>query len=474
MRATRALLSRVRAFPWLWVLAGAPAALAQPAALSPVQVTARAVFRELIGTNTDHDSGSTTVAAQAIARRLIAAGIPAADVQVVGPAESRNHNLVARVRGSGRRRPILLLAHLDVVTARRADWTVEPYSLTERDGFFYGRGASDVKDGAAILVAAVIQMKRDGVVPDRDVILALTAGEESNADYNGVSWLLDHRRDLIDAEFCWNVDGGDPQLQRGRRIARTVQASEKVYASFRLEATNAGGHSSLPTKDNAIYRLAAALSRLAAFDFPANLGEVTRAWFAAVAKTESAQPRADITTMLARGDPHGEARLARSPLYNAMMRTTCVATLLDGGHAENALPQRAGAVVNCRVLPGEALDAVRRTLQRVVADAGVNVTAVGVANPSPASPLRPEVVSAIEAATTSMWPGVPIVPVMETGATDGAFLRNAGVPTYGVATVFLDVDDQRAHGRDERILVKEFDSGAEYALALLKAFVTSR
>ena len=465
-RAARALVATP-------LLAGLGRVVAQELGLSPVQVTARAVLRELVGTNTDHDSGSTTVAAESLARRLVAAGIPAADVQVVGPAGSRNHSLVARVRGSGRRKPILLLAHLDVVTARRADWSVDPYTLTLRDGFFYGRGASDVKDGAAVLVAAVVQMRRDGIVPDRDVILALTAGEESSADYNGVDWLLRNRRDLIDAEFCWNVDGGDPQLQRGRRIARTVQASEKVYASFRLEATNSGGHSSLPTKDNAIYQLANALSRVAAWDFPVGLSEVTRRWFAAVAQTESAANSADIAGVLAGSNPAAVARLARSPLYNSMMRTTCVATMLDGGHAENALPQRAGAVVNCRILPGESPDAVRRTLERVVADPGVRVSALAAANPSPASPLLPSVMSAIERATAKMWPGVPIVPVMETGATDGAFLRNAGIPTYGVATVFLDVDDQRAHGRDERIIAQEFDFGAEYALALLKAFVTA-
>lgn len=441
---------------------------------SSVRQTARAVLTELIGINTDHDSGSTTVAAQTVARRLAAAGIPAADVQVLGPAGTRNDNVVARIHGTGARKPLLLLAHLDVVTARASDWTLPPYQLTEKDGFLYGRGSSDVKDGAAILVAAFIQLKKDGVVPDRDVILALTAGEESSADYSGIEWLLKSHRELIDAEWCWNVDGGDPQLLNGKRIARSIQASEKVYASFRFEATGAGGHSSLPTKENAIYRVAAALSRLAAFDFPVHLSEVTRGALSAAARDEPPAVAADLKQVVG-PTPNAAAvkrLVARSPFYNALMRTTCVATMIDGGHAENALPQRSRATVNCRILPEESADDVLKTLTKVVADPQVKVTVLTPATPSPASPLRPEILRPIEAVTAKMWPGVPIVPQMETGATDGAILRNGGIPTYGVATVFLDVNDIRAHGRDERIIAKEFDAGADYALALLKAFVT--
>jgi len=463
--------------PALALLAAAAPVAAQPApSRTPAQQTARDVLAELIGINTDHDSGSTTVAAQAVARRLLAGGIPAADVQIVGPAGSRNHNVVARLHGTGARKPLLLLAHLDVVTARAADWTIPPYRLTERDGFFYGRGTSDVKHGAAILVAAFLQLKKDGVVPDRDVILALTAGEESSADYNGVEWLLQNRRDLIDAEWCWNVDGGDPQLQRGQRVSRVVQASEKVYATFQLEATDVGGHSSLPTKNNPIYRLARALGRLDAFEFPVHLSEVTRGALAAAARNEPADIAADLKAVTSGPTPDAAAaqRLAtRSPFYNAQMRTTCIATMLEGGHAENALPQRARASVNCRILPEEAAgDYVLRTLARAVDDPNVKVSTAYPAAPSPASPLRPDVMGPIERVTAKMFPGVPLVPQMETGATDGAYLRNAGIPTYGVSTVFLDVDDIRAHGRDERILVREFDIGTDYAVALLRAFVT--
>ena len=468
----------------LFALLAAAALHAQPAApRTPAQQTAREVLKELIGINTDHDSGSTTVAAQAVARRLLAAGIPAADVQNVGPAGSKNHNVIARIHGTGgaggapARKPILLLAHLDVVTARAADWTIPPYTLTEKDGFLYGRGTSDVKQGAAILLAAFIQMKRDGIAPDRDVILALTAGEESGGDYVGVEWLLKNRRDLIDAEWCWNVDGGDPQLQRGKRIARVIQASEKVYATYQLEATAAGGHSSLPTRDNPVYRLARALGRLDAYDFPVHLSEVTRGALSAAARNEPADVAADLTNIIGPTPDAAAARRlsARSPFYNAQLRTTCVATMLEGGHAENALPQRARATVNCRILPEEAAgDFVLNTLTTVVADPQVKVTVAYGAVPSPASPLRPEILRPLEAVTATFWTGVPLVPQMETGATDGAYLRNGGIPTYGIATVFMDVDDIRAHGRDERIIAKEFDTGADYAFALLKAFAPKK
>ena len=456
------------------LLASAAALPAQSPVRSNVQVTAREVLAELIGINTDHDSGSTTVAAQAIAKRLLAAGIPAADVHVIGPANSKNHNLVARLHGTGARKPLLLLAHLDVVTARPSDWTLPPYALTEKDGFLYGRGTSDIKNGAAVLVAAFLQMKRDGITPDRDVILALTAGEESNPDYSGVEWLLANHRDLIDAEWCWNVDGGDPLILKGKRIMRTVQASEKVYASYQLEVTGAGGHSSLPPRDNPIYRLSAALVRLQAFDFPVALSPVTRGALTGAANFEPAAIAADLRLVVAaKPDAAAVKRLsAGSPFYNAQMRTTCVTTMLEGGHAENALPQRARATVNCRILPEESSDYVLETLRKVVADSQVKFSVVSPATPSPPSPLRPDVMQAVERVTKAFWPGVPVVPQMETGATDGAVLRNAGLLTYGISSIFLDRDDIRAHGRDERIIAKEFDSGADYGYALLKAFAT--
>jgi acetylornithine deacetylase/succinyl-diaminopimelate desuccinylase-like protein len=351
------------------------AAWAPTAATTPTERLARDVLRELIEIDTTDSTGSTTVAAEAMAKRLRDAGFPAADVQVLGP-HPRKGNLVARLRGSGARRPILFLSHLDVVEARREDWSVDPFRFLERDGYFYGRGTTDVKDGCAILVANFIRWKQEGFAPDRDLILALTADEEGGS-FNGVDWLLSSHRDLLDAEYCINTDGGDFQLEKGRRRLVALQASEKTYASFRLEARNPGGHSSLPAKDNAIYRLAAALGRLAAFDFPLRLNEVTRAFFTRMAAIEPGPVAADMKAVLQDPpDPAAVARLSASAYFNALLRTTCVATQLEGGHAENALPQTARAVVNCRILPAESPAEVQRTLVRVVADPGVAVTPV--------------------------------------------------------------------------------------------------
>jgi acetylornithine deacetylase/succinyl-diaminopimelate desuccinylase-like protein len=442
---------------------------AQGSAQSPDQQLARDLLAELVGINTTAEHGNTTPAAAAMATRLLGAGFPDSDVVVVG-AGARNRNLVARLRGKGKGRPILLLAHLDVVEALRSDWSLEPFTLTEQNGFFYGRGTSDIKDMAAIFVATLIRLKHEGFIPDRDVILALTAGEETGDD-NGVSWLLAHRRDLIDAEYCINGDAGDPIERAGHRIARVVEASEKVYQDFRLEVHNPGGHSSMPVPDNAIYRLAAALERLAAFRFPVSLNGVTRSYFDRMASTQPPDIAADMRAVL--GNPLDSAaatRLSdRSPLYNSILRTTCVATRLEGGHANNALPQTARAVVNCRILPQESMAQAEATLRTVVADSGVAVIPIDTAIPSPPSPLVPAVFGPLEQVTHALWPGVPVIPNMETGATDGLFLRNAGMPVYGVSGVFLDADDIRAHGRDERIGVRQFYEGAEFTYRFVKA-----
>ncbi len=428
---------------------------------------ARAIFAELIGINTTPDRGSTTPAAQAVARRLLAAGFPAGDVAVVG-ADSQHQNLVARLRGTGRRRPILLLAHLDVVEALREDWTLEPFTLTEREGFFYGRGTSDIKDMAAIFTATLLELKRSGVRPDRDIILALTAGEEYGPG-NGVEWLLANRRELIDAAYCINGDGGDPLARDGVPYARNVQASEKVYTDLQLEVRNPGGHSSLPGPDNAIYRLAAALTRLGAYRWPARLNEVTRGYLDRAAASNPPSVARDMR-LAARGNPSAIARLSlHSPYLNALFRTTCVATRVTAGHADNALPQLARATVNCRMLPDERPDSVLATIRRVVADTAVAVSVLSPAVPSPASPLVPEVMEPVERITRAMWPGATVVPSMETGATDGLLLRNAGIAVYGVSGVPLDVEDIRAHGKDERIRVSAFYQGAEFTERLVRA-----
>src|SRR5438093_12526294 len=441
-----------------------------PRALSPNDQRAHDIFEQLININTTASSGSTTIAANAMAKRLTVAGVRAADVQVMGVDGSKNYNLVARFRGTGREKAILLLAHLDVVEAKREDWSLDPFTFVERDGYFYGRGTQDIKDGGAILVATFVRLKQEGYRPNRDLILALTTGEEGGSDYNGVEWLLAHHRELIDAAYVLNMDAGDPGIINGKRAFRSVQAAEKVYVTFKLEVHNPGGHSSLPTKDNAIYRLAAALGRLSAYAFPAQLNEITRASFAKWAHLQQGQIATDMAAV-SRPTPDTAAirRLSdASPLYNAQFRTTCVATQLAGGHAENALPQSASATVNCRMLPGTAQDDVQRTLVRLVADTAVKVSVVQAAVPSPAAALQGEAMDAIERVTKRLW-NIPVIPVMETGATDGLYLRNAGIPVYGVSGVFVDINDIRATGRDERIGVQDYYDGAEYIYQLVKA-----
>lgn len=446
------------------------AALPSPLRAQEVEARgmARDIFRELIEIDTTDDAGSTTKAAEAMAARLRAAGFPDYDVQVLTP-EPRHGNLVARLRGTGARRPLLLLAHLDVVAARREDWTVDPFRFVEKDGYYYGRGTTDIKDGAALLVADMIRLKREGYRPDRDLILALTAGEEGG-DWDGVSWLVKNRRDLVDAVYCINTDGGDFQLKDGKRRLVAVQASEKLSVNFLLETRDPGGHSSLPRRDNPIYRLSAALSRLAAYEFPAELSELTRAFFVRSASLE-AEPLARDLKAVARTPPEPQAlaRLSQSPYHNALLRTTCVATRLDAGHANNALPQTARATVNCRLLPGHGPEEIRETLRTIAADDRISVTTE---NPSPAAPrssLEPELMVAVEKVTGSVWPGVAVVPTMETGGTDGFYLRPAGIPTFGVSGVFIDIDDVRAHGKDERVLVSSFHEGVEFYYRLVKA-----
>jgi acetylornithine deacetylase/succinyl-diaminopimelate desuccinylase-like protein len=431
-----------------------------------VESLAREIFKELIEINTAPAGGSTR-AAEAMAARLRAAGFPDSDIHLVGPAPAKM-NLVARYRGRATgKKPILLLAHLDVVEANPADWTLDPFTFTDRDGWFYGRGTTDDKDEAAIWVANLIRWRQEGYAPDRDIILALTADEEGG-DHNGVEWLLQYRRDLIDAAFALN-EGGGGVIKDGRRLSNNVQASEKVYQSFRLEATNKGGHSSLPRADNAIYQLTAALARIADYRFPVRLNEVSRAFFERTAAIETPEVAAAMRGLLRTPpDPAAVERLSANPAYNSRMRTTCVATMLEGGHAENALPQRARAVVNCRMLPDESPEDVLAMLRRVVNDPGVTVAPLAPAKPSPPSPLTLEILRGIEDITDDMWPGVPVIPTMSTGATDGLYLRQAGIPVYGVSGVFGDEADVRAHGRDERIRHEWFFEGLEFGYRLVK------
>jgi acetylornithine deacetylase/succinyl-diaminopimelate desuccinylase-like protein len=446
--------------------------------LSPYQSLGRDLLRELIETNTTYSSGGTTKAAERMAARFRAAGFPAADVQIVGPdtgRDAKDKNLIVRYRGRGARKPILLIGHLDVVEARRADWELDPFTLTERDGHFYGRGTLDMKNGAAAWVAALLRMKQEGVVPAGDYILALTAGEEGGGGYNGIQWLIAHRRELLDVSYVLNPDAGGGELHDGKPVSLDVQAAEKVFQSYRLTVRNPGGHSSLPERDNAIYRLAAALGRVGGYEFPFALNAITREYFTRNAALSQGELAADLRAVGANGqvDTAAARRLAdRSPFYNALLHTTCVATLIEGGHAVNALPQRAVATINCRILPGVDPASVEQTIRRVVADTAVSVTRADTATPSPPSPLPATLEQTIRSVATTIWGPLPLVPTMETGATDGLFLRNIGLPVYGVTGYFADPNipaDTRAHGLNERIGVKAYYDQLEFTYRLLKA-----
>jgi len=440
----------------------------QPMASPTFDQLGHAILRELIETNTTGSSGNTTVAAGQLATRFTDAGFAKNDVQVVGPMP-KNMNLVVRYRGNGTAKPILLLAHLDVVEAKREDWTYDPFKLTETGGYFYGRGTQDQKGGATALVTTLLRLKQEGWEPKRDLILALTAGEEGGMPYNGVQWLLEHKRPLIDAEYTINVDAGGGEMENGKHTLFDVQAAEKVYHSVSLTVKNPGGHSSLPRKDNAIYTLARALDRVSSYEFPAEPNDVVKAYFSRASVAASPATRADMLRVAdGKADAATLMRLSATPLYNALLRTTCVATMLEGGHAPNALPQTARATVNCRMLPSDDPAAVEHALVRAINDTAVHLAPMDTARPSPASPLRPDVLSAVEASVKAIRGAVPVVPYMETGATDGLYLRNAGVPVYGFSGLFIATNDVRAHGKDERILVSAFDESLDFTYDLLK------
>ena len=451
------------------LLAGAVPGAAQDALSAADRQLARDIFRELIEINTTDSLGNTPRAARAMAGRLRVAGFPAADVQVLIGPDAKHGNLVARYRGNGTGgRPIVSLAHLDVVPARRTDWSVDPFTLLERDGYFYGRGTTDDKVGDAILVADFIRLKRAGFTPARDLILVLTGDEETAGSC--IQWLLTKHRALVDGELALNTDAGGGVLRDGRRVMFAVQASEKVYATYVLEAVDKGGHSSLPRPaDNPIYRLAPVLERLAAYQFPVKLNEVSRAFFEQSAGIETGQLAEDMRGVLKDPpDSASVARLSAVPFYNSKLRTTCVATMVDAGHAENALPQSARITVNCRILPGEPGSEVEATLRRLAADDRITIRTAYTPTPSPPSPLTPTIMDPIGRLVAEQFPNVPIVPIMEAGATDGLFLRNAGIPTYGVSAVFEEQNDVRAHGRDERILVQSFYEALEFWYRMLR------
>ena len=423
------------------------------------------IYKQLIETNTTHSVGDNTLAAQRMAAWLMAAGFSEQDIFIGGPKE-RKGNLVARFHGTGEQAPLILLAHLDVVEAKPSDWSMDPFVLHEKDGYFYGRGTLDDKAQAAIWTANVIRLKRENYTPNRDIILALTADEEGGGN-NGVYWLLEHHPDLVNGAFALN-EGGFGLLQDGVRIANSIQTAEKIFQSYSVTAKNPGGHSSLPRRDNAIYELASALLKISEHQFPVVLNDVMRISFARLAEISPGQLGDDLRAILQpTPDPDALTRLGNIPYINALLRTTAVATMLSGGHAPNALPQTASAVVNVRMMPGSDQEDILATLIEVVDNPDIEVVHQGGGRPSDPSPLTNEILSAVESATEELWPGIVVLPIMVTGATDGAKMRNAGIPTYGVSGLFVERSDVRAHGRDERLLVESFYQGYTFMYRLL-------
>jgi len=447
-----------------------PAPPAPPASPAADRELARSIFKELIEINTNHEHGSTE-AANAIARRLRSGGFADSDITVLAPqAHPKSGNVIVRYRGATRGTPVLFLGHLDVVDARREDWSVDPFKLTEQDGWFYGRGTIDMKDADAALLEALLRLRREGFVPAHDVIAAFTADEEAGGDANGPAFLLKEHRDLIDAGLVINLDGGGGAFKGGKRVMYEIGTSEKTYVTYTIETTSPGGHGSLPGADNAIYRLASGLGRIEGYKFPVMLTATTRASFTSHAALDPGPDSADMLAVAqATPDLAAAERLSHNDYYNAQLRTTCVATLLSGGHAENALPQRAKATIQCRMLPGDNAGQVEARLVAALNDPRITIKMDAPPIVSPESPLTPQVLGKVTAVVHAMWPGVPVVPGMATGFSDDRQTRNAGMPSYDASGIWIEMDENRAHGRDERVGQQPFDESVEYTYRLVKA-----
>jgi acetylornithine deacetylase/succinyl-diaminopimelate desuccinylase-like protein len=452
-------------------------AATKPAA-RPDQTAFRALYTELVETNTTLSAGSCTLAAQRMAARLQTAGFPDADIRLFSvPENPKEGGLVAVLPGTDpAAKPILLLAHLDVVEANRADWTRDPFTLIEEDGYFYGRGTADDKAHGAIFTDALVRLKSAGTKLRRPVKLALTCGEETGGAFNGAEWLTRTHKDWIDAEFALNEGSVGIRDAAGKPVSLGMQAGEKVYQDFRIEAVNPGGHSSRPRPDNAIYSLAAALTAIGAYEFPAQFSDTTRAYFAQTAKLTDSEAGAAMRALLANpSDTAANAIVSKDPTFHSMLRTTCVATRLDGGHANNALAQRAGANINCRMFPGDSIETVRAQLVNAVNDTAISITASGVISPTPLPPpLTPLVYGIAKTLAAKHFPGVPVLPAMSTGATDGRFLNAGGIPTYGVPGRFSDPDGNGVHGLNERKSVAGLYAERDYLFDLIQAYANSK
>ena len=445
--------------------------------LTPHQQFTRDIYKQLIEIDSADATGKVTPAATAMLQRFKDSGFPDADLFIGGPRPEK-HNVVARLHGraGSTRKPLVLLAHIDVVEALKSDWSdnLDPFVFTERDGYYYGRGTADDKAMAAAFVANLIRLKKEGYTPDRDIVVMLTADEETGTA-NGVNWLLKNHRELVDAGLVFN-EGGGGTTRDGKPLFNAVQATEKVFANKTVRTTNKGGLSSVPRPDNAITSLADALSKVGRFNFPIQFNEVTRGFFTETAKVETPAMAAAMRALVANPADAAAAKVVTAdPRYNSMLRTTCVATLLKGGHAENALPQLAEANVNCRMFPGDTAEGTRATLAKAINDASVEVTTTFAKRPpEPPSPLLPEVFEPITRITHEMFGNIPVIPLMGTGATDSRYYRQLNVPAFGVSGLFSDPTvDARAHGRDERMRVQSFFEGQEFLYRLTKAITSS-
>jgi acetylornithine deacetylase/succinyl-diaminopimelate desuccinylase-like protein len=460
-------------------LAAATALLATGAAQAqsrPDQVAFRAIYKELVETNTTASVGDCTLAAQKMAAHLKAAGFPYRDLTIFStPEHPKSGGLVAIYPGADpKAKAILLLAHIDVVEAKREDWTRDPFTLVEEGGYFYARGSSDDKAQASIWVDTLIRYRQEGFKPKHTLKMALTCGEEGGAPFNGASWLVQNRRDLIDAAFALNEGAGGQLDDHGKRIAHTIEAGEKTSQSFTLEVTNPGGHSSRPVPDNAIYRLADAIEKIRAYEFPVMINDANGAYLSKMSKATPGEVGTAMAALVANPkDARADAILSKDPGLHTMLRTTCVATMLSAGHAQNALPQRATANINCRIFPGVSRETVRAKLIELIGDPQVSVSQAEVAGPrgeAPAPPLTPAILGPIEKVSAEMWPGIPVVPILQAGATDGKALTAGGIPTYGVQGLFYEPDLGRIHGLNERIGVTSLYEGRDFLYKLVKIY----
>ena len=455
------------------LLLAAPA-IAAEAPPRPDQLAFREIYKELVETNTTLSSGSCTLAAERMAARLKAAGLADSQLTLFAAADKpREGGLVAVYPGTSKTaKAILLIAHIDVVEAKREDWERDPFVMVEENGYFYGRGTADIKSQAAVWVDMLIRFKQAGYKPKRTVKVALTCGEETNGAFNGIEWLAANKRDLIDAEFALNEGGGGDSDGKGKVIGQSVQVGEKTFANFRLETRNPGGHSSAPVPDNAIYELSRALTKVADYEFPVEMTDTTRRFFAeAGAARGDATGEAMVALSKNLNNKDAEAVVNKDPFLHSNLRTTCVATLLDGGHAPNALPQRAGANINCRIFPGHSIESIKDELARVIGDPGVTITQLAPKRPAPpAPPLDPKIIGPMQTLVTKYWPGLKVIPSMANGYTDATFLGAAGIPTYGIPGMWGDPDGNGAHGLNERMEVRSVYVGRDYMFDLVKAY----